>query len=124
MRRSTMIDITLRIEFNKVMGRRLVTGPLGLLGLARGMSIPGPIAVDKLAPCESAALTKFAMTGASTSDPYFRSSAGILSGPQAFPFRRRLRAVATSDSEMGVAREYGDGGGISPAVLALNCEEK
>ena len=45
-----------------MMGRRLVTGPLGLLGLARGMSIPGPIAVDKLAPCESAALTKFAMT--------------------------------------------------------------
>ena len=103
MRRSTMIDITLRTEFNKVMGRRLVTGPWGLLGLARGMSIPGPIAVDKLAPCESAALTKFAMTGASTSDPYFRSSAGILSGPQAFPFRRRLRAV--------VDFRFGDGSG-------------
>ena len=52
MRRSAMIDITLQMEFSKAMGCRLVTEPLGLLGLERGMSIPGPIAVDKLAPCE------------------------------------------------------------------------
>ena len=96
---SVISDSDFLMVLRSVIGLRFLTGPLGLPGL--GGVIIFPVLMSILSWVSNIQLKQVVMVLLNESDPYFRSSPGISSGPVALLLLSLFRLFLTSSICIG-----------------------
>ena len=114
-------DTAFLTESSRVIGRKLLVGPLLLLGFCSGIRVPAPRSIGLWSL--NMRLRQRAILAASSAPPYFTNSAFTPSGPGALPLLRHPMHVSSSAAVIGRCRGLGfpSNGSIGFSLLRLNC---